>query len=395
MRTRSVVLITTAMALIAVVALFRAGKSAPAAKPPPTDPPDRPPAAMRLSPAAEPAAAPEIEEEAAALTAMVQAIEPVDGKLASVERLERTLAIYKEVTVYPPWSRPAAEGSAPHLLQPNAPASMGQPFAADRDGRKIRTDVQLDRWFIGPGERATATLTISRDDEESAYEPDAALMRVEYYDPVEKAWPVAAELPLSRQGDKRVAVIDPAAIPVLATADPPPEVRLLARVEIGLFYKDLPILFRYANEQPFEVTGPAGDQIAGGSLEVDLEVDVHHVAPTLIQAVLYDAAGIRPIATYEKTFHPTRTGPQIATLQFFGKVLREAGVSGPYRIKSLHGHVLNPGAEPAELFWWHADDPPLMTRAYSSSQFSDAPWSSPDKEHMVARYRELIDKGGI
>lgn len=396
MQTRIVVVVITLVAgALAVVWLSRPGKSpSPAGAPRAERGPGLPPSRLASQGAAEPEAAPGDEEDA--LAAMVSEIEPVDGKLASVEKLRRTLAIYQEVSVYPPWSRPASEGSSPHLLRPNAPASMGQPFAADSAGRQIRTDVALDRWFIGPGETATATLTVTREDEPGVpYEPRAARLRVEYYDPQEKAWPTAADLPLVRRDDQLVAVVDPSAIPALAAADPPPEVRLVAHVESGAFFKDLPIIFRYATKHAFEVSNWAGDRVAGGSLEVDIDVRVHHLAPTLIQAVLYDGAGVHPVATFERSFLPEKTGPQTVTLEFFGKALRDAGVSGPFRLKGLHGLVQRPGAEPAELFWSHPDDPPIVTRAYAASQFSDAPWSSPDKERMVARYRELIEQGGI
>ena len=398
MRTRTVVVVvtTTGLALLALVQLGRPGAS-PSGAPRADRQPAQPgtwspsPSLPELPPEGE-----ETDEDAAALMAMVSAIDPVDGKLASVERLRRTLALYEEASVYPPWSRPAAEGSAPHLLQPNAPASMGQPFAADSEGRQIRTDLVLDRWFVGPGETATATLTVTREDQPGAtYVPSVAVMRVEYYDPERKEWPVAGELSVVRRDNQLVAVIDPSAIPLLAAADPPPEVRLLAHVEVGAFFKDLPINFRYASRPSFKVLGSAGDRVADGSLEVDLEVEVHHIAPTLVQGVLYDAAGTRPIATHERQFQPSRTGRQIVTLQFFGKALHEAGVNGRYRLKGLHGHVLVAGAESGGLFWSHSDEPPIVTRDYSSSQFSGAAWSSPEKEGMVARYRQLIEQGGM
>jgi hypothetical protein len=339
---------------------------------------------------------PELNEEEAALVAMVGNLETVDGKLASVERLERTLALYQETTVYPPWSRPAAEGSTPHLLDPNPPTSMGQPFAADSSRRIVRTDVVLDRSYIAPGEKATAVLTVTREDQPGApYEPEQAAMRVQVYDPQQQEWPTVAELPLRRNGSEFIAVIDPAAIPALAAADPAPEVRLLAYVKVAEFFKEMPLIFRYSVVQPFEVEAYAGDRIAAGSLEIDLDVVVHHVAPTLIQGVLYDATGTRPIATYEKQFLPTASGPQAVTLQFYGKVLRDAEISGPYRLKALHGHVLFAEREPGEQLWNHPDDPPMVTRSYASTQFTDAVWSSPEKEETVARYRDLIAQGGM
>lgn len=339
----------------------------------------------------------EASDEEAALIAQVAQLDAVDGKLASVEKLTRTLELYEAATVYPPWSRSATEGSTPHLLEPNRPVTVGQPFAADADRREIRTDAVLDRWFVGPGERATATLTVTREDPAGApHVPDAVTMRVERYDPVQQAWPIVAELPVVEAGGRFSAVIDPAAIPALAKASPPPEVRVVVRVEVGEFFKELPLVFRYAVAPSFRVVALKGDRVVGGSLEIAFDVEVHHVLPTLVQAVLYDASGTRPIATYEQQFHPTELGPQVLTVRFFGKVLHDAGVGGRYRIKGLRGHVLMVGGEPSELHWSHPDEPPLLTAAsYSSGDFSDAPWSSPEKDLMVARYRALIQQGGI
>lgn len=312
----------------------------------------------------------------------------------SVERVRKSLEIYKETMVYPPWSRPIDDATK-HLLEWNKPWPIGQPFAADKDRREIRVDASLDKLFAGTGEPFTATVTIKYEHPPNEpVVPEQLSGRVQYLD---GEWKLAEEVTFAKVGDRYIATFTPSTIPALAAK--PREAQLLVHVQMGeLFPKELPIPFQYSATDSFTVEGLAGDHVtADGSLEVALDVNVKHLAPTLVQAFLFDADGKRGISTYSEYFRPTAIGRQQVPIKFFGKSIYESRIGGRYRVQSLNGHVKVPGAMPPEVFWARSDQlPPLLTaRPYSSGQFTRDAWTSTEKDAKIKQYEDLIrDLGG-
>lgn len=336
--------------------------------------------------------APPTDEEAGLVAAAAEVDLGLADPDAFRERVERTLALYRAETEYPPWSRPF-DGSLPHLVDWDRGARIGQPFAADAAGREVEAHAMLDRTFAGPGEALTARVEIFRVDGGATVPvaPERLTARVENYGGDDVGWQLAGEVALAATGAGWEGRFTPATLPALAAA--PQMARLVVRVELGNFFKELPLSFRYAARPALVVIGGAGDRVEQGSLAVRYLVDVQHAAPTLVQAVLYDATGETPIATYSDWFRPTRTGRQTMTVTFHGKVLRDHGLAGPYRVRGLHGHVRVPGADPEEVWWEHPDLPATLTAAYAPGAFSDQPYSSGETEAMVARYQALLDTG--
>jgi hypothetical protein len=313
--------------------------------------------------------------------------------LESVLRARRSLEIYKATMVCPPWSRPL-DDSTRHMLEWNRPWPVGQPFAADKDRREIRVDASLDKLFAGAGESMTATVTVTYEEPPHApVTPDQLTGWVRYLD---GDWKIAANVSFSRNGDRYVATFTPSAIPALAAT--PREAQFIVHVQLGeLFPKDLVIPFPYAAEDAFAVTGVSADRATpDGSLEVSLDVDVKHVAPTLIQAALFDVDGKRGIATYSDYFRPAVVGKQAVVIKFYGKPIYESRVSGRYRVLALNGHVKVPGTSPPEVFWARSDKlPPLLTAGvYASSQFTRESWNSPEKDAKIKQYEDLIRELG-
>lgn len=305
-------------------------------------------------------------------------------------KLEQTLALYKQQMIYPRWSRPI-DGSAPHLLDWNRSIKTGQPFAADRERREIEAHVVLDHSYAGPGDRLTARIEVYRTQGRVAIAPDKIAARVEVYAGDPQGWQLATAVVVVPVASGWEATFSPSGIERLASAQRP--ARVVVRVEHGEFVKELPLAFRYSASAPLLVIGKTGDRIEAGSLAVDYDVDVRHAQPTLVQAVLYDGTGTRPIATYSDWFRPTVTGRQPMTITFYGKVIRDFDRSGPYRIKNLHGHVRVPQADPLEVWWSMADEPGMVTAAYRPSVFTDREYSSAEKTEAIARYQEAIRRG--
>jgi hypothetical protein len=310
------------------------------------------------------------------------------SRRSALERAKKTLELYKEATVYPYWSR-RADGSTMHLINWQKTYPIGQPWAADTDGREIRADLTLDKLFAGPGEALTAMLTVTRTDDGTPFTPDDISARVEYFDASIDAWSKAEDVPWMRKDNAWVAKIRPSSIAALSAA--PREAAFVASVRLGEdFFKELRMPFRYAASPALIFHGLVGDRIAGGSLEVVLDLEILHQAPTLIQAGLFDEAGKKPIAVYDDYFRPIHLGRQQVVIRFFGRAIRESGISGPYRIRALHGHVHLTHPVPLELFYSVPEEPPLVTRAHPLSSFSDAEWSSPDRDAKIAHYEDVI-----
>jgi hypothetical protein len=313
-----------------------------------------------------------------------------EAREKSLEHAQRSLQLYRDTMVFPPWSRPY-DGSTQHLVDWNRAWGVGQPFAADKSRREIRADVTLDKLYAGPGEAMAVTLTVSYVDTGDPTDPDALSGRVECYDIKSETWKLAADVAFSKSaaGHYR-ASFTPSSIAALSAA--PQEARFIAHLKIADFFKDLPQPFQYAAKEVFAVRQLVAERVTEGSLEIVLDVDVSYVAPTLVQAALFDASGKTAIAVYDDYYRPAAVGRAQLSLRFFGKILRDKGLNGPYSLRALHGHVKVPTAEPPEVFWSRADSPPIITHAYSASQFSDSAWSAPEKAEKIDQYAQVISE---
>ena len=335
----------------------------------------------------------EVPEEVFATPVEIDPPSAENARADSLERMKKSLQIYRDFTKYPPWSRPYGDNTV-HYAEWNTLRPEGQAFAVDDQNRELWVKVHLDRMYAGPGETINAVVELGRleDGQLVAASFDEVSARIEWNDPV-AGYQLAHKLTLNQVGSNYMVSFAPDQIAALAVEQR--EALFTAEVKEGLFFKVIRMPFQYAIEPAFEVLAIADDRIADGSLQVDLEVVVGRAVPTLIQAVLYDQRGQTPIAVFDDYVRPTDVGKQIATLTFFGKVLREKNVNGRYSIRALHGVVRAPDDEGGELYWKRDDTPVLLTRSYYATQFSDAEWSDPEKDKKIAQYETMIESGPL
>lgn len=300
-------------------------------------------------------------------------------------QVQDALRRYREFTVYPPWSRPFADNTT-HYAEWNQLKPEGQPFAVDESGRELMVEVTLDRMFAGPGEPIRATVKAGRM-ADGRLQPAALLVaaRIERSDPA-NGFVLVRELLLDQSGPEYSTQFVPSEHKELA--ENTQEAMVTVEVRKGAFFKTIRMPFQYAATLPMRVLGIRSDTVVNGSLAVDLEVDVVRVAPTLLRAVLYDRAGRIPIAIYDDYFRPTMAGRQSVTMTFFGKVLKEKNVNGPYSIRALHGVSKNLNG--ADLYWKYNDDPILLTSMYAAGDFSGAEWESAEKREKIAQYEDML-----
>ena len=314
----------------------------------------------------------------------------------------RALEEYQQFAVYPPWSRPATPAYANNIAW-NPPMStielsIGPNGQVETEGGdqglpRYTQRLAFDRLFAGPDEALTATLTVRRDT--GARVAFTALGQVQVFDEsleeehgYRAAWETVGSVAFSdapTDSTIKLARFVPSRIPALATA--PSRARLVVRVEVDGFKPSLITEeFQYAARAPFVVIDKVADRVAEGSLEIEFDVDVRHVRPVAVFALLSNAKG--NVAIYDGFFRPTKTGRQPMRITFFGKAIRDAAADGPYEVSALHGQVkLQPDDE---TFVWWGDQRKFSTRDYRAADFSGDEWQSPEKTEQIERMEQVL-----
>lgn len=317
----------------------------------------------------------------------------------AAEMMQQTLEHYKQFAVYPPWSRPA-DDSQRHLWEWNLPLHDEQPLIVDEQGGALHARVQLDRMFAAAGEPIHATARVWRGNESDVQGdiPFRVHGEVQVWDEelyhrfpalrsaVDAGYIVAGVVEFHESGapNTRGARFVPAEIARLA--EHPRDARFVGWVTYGDYQKPFLVPFRYAPRNPVEVLGLVDEGADNGSLDVAIEIDTRMTGALLVQATLFDADGSTPIAVIDRMYHPP-TGRSTITLNFFGRILAESGIDGPYRIGALHGLLLDPAVE-QEVFWHSSRT--FATASYLASNFSREEWMSPTKEGRIDVYEQMI-----
>jgi len=122
---------------------------------------------------------------------------------------------------------------------------------------------------------------------------------------------------------------------------------------------------------PARFTGNFADRVQDGSLVVSAELDVLSAGQFLVAANLYDQHGT-PLARANNLV-ALETGKRMVDLTFYGLILREANVSGPYVVRQLHGHRTLSGQFPnrEEIPRFEGEH---LTAPYDVDEFTDKPW---------------------
>ena len=158
---------------------------------------------------------------------------------------------------------------------------------------------------------------------------------------------------------------------------------------------------------PAHFTGAFRESREQGSLVVSAEVDVRRRGRYTVEANLM--AGKESVA-YARAELLLPVGRHFVPLQFFGRILRERGLAGPYRVVGLRGSLSTDAIQPEMLAGSPADvdrllssvrqtDPKKMimpyykkdfeTAAYPISEFSDREYDSPEKRGRLEALRAL------
>lgn len=122
-----------------------------------------------------------------------------------------------------------------------------------------------------------------------------------------------------------------------------------------------------------QLTGHYRDAVVHGSLEIGVEVDVATAGRFHVEATLYDADGTSKVA-WAQAAGELEAGRHWMTVPFYGLMLRERGIAGPYLVRwvALSTTTQMPNAKNRLVAASY------RTAAYDLTSFTDRPFDDPD-----------------
>jgi hypothetical protein len=122
-----------------------------------------------------------------------------------------------------------------------------------------------------------------------------------------------------------------------------------------------------------QLTGAYRDAVVDGSLQVQAEVAVTAAGRFHLEATLYDAAGQQALA-WSQTATELTEGRHWMTLSYYGLILHERGVDGPYLLRHVALSTVStmPNAKNRLADGAH------VTAAYAAAQFTNASYDDPE-----------------
>jgi hypothetical protein len=314
---------------------------------------------------------------------------PTGGRAArrpDPAELPEPIRRFLEATPYPPTSGRLTRDHE-DLLLPNRryerlrpiPDTIGEP--ADEQVHWLFT---ADRWaYVGPA-TVHAWLEVRRGEQALPVEVVAAsAVREGREGPIGR--PVA--LDFVPEGERLVAEL-----PLHTFADHHGAIVLAVRFEWapGREHEDALRIFSTPSDRVPGRFAAIHDALVDGNLQIGVDVELGQAGFYRFDANVYGADG-EPVAfaTFKGELAP---GAQRVPLEVWGKILRDAGIPGPYTIGEVRGYRFLDGQFPdRELL---LDLPGrVTTSAYPLEAFRDEPHVSEHELHMVELMTEDLARG--
>lgn len=310
---------------------------------------------------------------------------------ARLERAEETLARYRESTRYPPGSRPASE--EPDRLHLHDPAERTHPLDP---GSPTQVTVGQDRTFVTADETARLWVRCATE-AGTAVRCRVTSAQVSVVNE-DGAPPVDRHAPLTFHDDGENG--NPAPEDGTSTAWLQPKALGLGDVS-GTLRVDLEVTdgrdvghpfftLVATGEPPATFTGEVTDAALGGSLVFGVGLQVTTAGRYVIHGRVDDANG-QPLA-YLEFNDALAAGAQTVPLLAFGKLLRDQHAAFPLTLRDVDGFLLLPDAFPDRRGMASLEGPVHRTARYTEAQFSDAEWTSEQKDRYLKRFQEDVDR---
>jgi hypothetical protein len=310
--------------------------------------------------------------------------EPV-GQPPGLDTLERSLADYKAVSVYPPWSRPLSEETADKLHWNNTVIS-DLPMD-DRPGADLIYHFGGDRWTVPFDEAFVSWIEVVDHGQRIPVTiHEARLLSIDsgrvgeltYHDDGLDGDAVAGDLRYSNR-------LVPAKYPALATKAQ--QAHIEAIIDAKGIQRPITRDFAYAPRKVAEILG-AREQLRDGNLVVTLDVQVTEKGLYTFDANVFTSDGA-PIVFGEKSY-PLEPGKRSVEIVMFGRAFAEAGLDGPYVMQDIRGMRRFIDTDEQNFYFTYAKQ--LHTRPYKHAQFSSAEWDAPERQDTIANFERLIDE---
>jgi hypothetical protein len=293
---------------------------------------------------------------------------------------------FLEATPYPPTS---GRLTAAHedLLRPNARYERHRPIPDtlnDDPARIVSWLFTADRWaYVGP-DTVHAWLEVKRGQTPIEVEITSATATREG-----ASGPVGTPEPLAftREGDRLAADL-----PLARFADHFGPIVLAVRFEYepGRFHEDQ---LRIQSTPLSHVPGAVAemeDRVSNGNLVLDVGADLRVGGFYRFDANVYDANG-NPVA-FATWKGELAAGQQSIPLEVWGKVLRDAGVPGPYTIGEIRGYRFLDGQYP-DRETLPSVDATHTTSAWPLEVFRDAEHVSEHELHVAELMLDDLEAG--
>jgi len=288
------------------------------------------------------------------------------------------VAAYRARTRYAPDSGRLHPGAV-DLLEPNRRYETPRPIQATLErgpGGVVRYQLVADHYYYTGDDVVTASLQVRRGDE---------IVPVVIRRAVAVAEGASGEVGEERSLTFRLRDGDLSADLDLAAAFPehhgPIQILTEFEWEPGASEEATLRLFTTpVGGVPAGFSGRDGDRVHQGSLVVDVGVDVLRAGFYRIDANLFSQAGA-PLA-FASFKGELAAGPQQVPIEFFGLLLLDLGVPGPYEVRNLRGYLFRDGAHPDRLRMRDAAHT-HWTRSYPLAGFSDEEYASEHKTRMI------------
>lgn len=305
---------------------------------------------------------------------------------------EDPIAAYRERTRYAPGSGRLSR-EAVDLLEPNRRYERPRPVEATLDRGPdgvVEFHLEADRYYYTSDETVAARLLVERGGERLP----VAILAAE-------ALPTGtAEEDQDEQKERLTFGLDADGAPktelALAESFPEHHGTIDLRVEFqyepgGTEEASLRIFSTPADRIPAAFTGRYADHADTGNLVVEVGVDVGEPGFYRIDANLFGPDG-EPLA-FAAFKGDLAAGEQSARVEFFGLLLRDVAVPGPYEVRDVRGYLFREAAYPDKLRLRDSATT-HWTRAYEIESFSDEEYTSPHKEQML-ELLEADEQSGV
>lgn len=373
-----------ALVLLAGIGVLQAGQEPVAAVPAPA-------VAVAALPAPLPASAAPFS--AAGLQARQAQLAVWQQRLA---RARQTLDTYRESTRYPHESRPI--GEHPDQQRPFDPIADDKPLRnpGGQPARGVHLRTTQERVFVSGAESVRFTVTAQDDAGKTL--------------PLLVTRAVAFDLPDARQaiGRPQVAVpfVDGGAEPDLKAGDGifsarlQPSVQGFAdyagtiRVQVQLNQDGQQGVLNfdvvYEPQVPAVWAGGVREALQAGSLDFYLKAHVVQPGRYVVSARVVDANG-KPFALLGFN-DELAAGMQEVRLVLFGKLVRDGAPVFPLALRDVEGFLLIPDRFPDRAMMPRVAGRMHVSGSYPLSGFSDAEWTSEERERYLAELARDVDQ---